>query len=647
MRDEINRVVFYSKHDMSAGMNIKNAEKIIKSYNSSKILDINDVLELFHIKLYFDNEMYLNNWDKSIISDYSATVDSFWRTIRNYFLEINDDNILEYIEFVDYKYTESFWELVNNLSIYKRISPIKLSQLLQNKRMYVRQVLKHKKLVDYYATPIKEYLLKNNDTAEIIISNFEEKSFTDKQKLFFPKSLSSNEIELVVLNYLDTPNANLNYVRLIVKSRDLKLSDKTKLKAKKISKKLNDEILDKGTGTNRGIQVTISKDQKEPVKVDFKDNVLNYSYSLHWLNITNSPNGIFQNFVSLFNYINPQGCIDLVSKSCEIDGFERTLIRSKNEYYNSFKFHEKSLLSHVQLVMYQHYLEGNEISIEEILSYQVNDLLNEIFDIKGLKIAFPSKNISAFEKIRILAPELEFLIKQYKSFTEEGFINFELIQFSSAPLHLSKVLSKVKRKYVYGKGDEFLRLKYYFFSDQSMLSYLEKFNNEKYTNLYSLLRNENVRYNDFKDYQKRDIDYLISNHHLLIDDKKYIRIKNQEFVFVLGKLHFEEVINYWHYPVEIRNQILELESLKMVTIENNLFTHEERRYLNYYLNQKEFSNSLDLRNKYLHGTNSSSPEEQENDYKILLKLIILVIHKIKDDLIVFESEKKNGTDNGS
>ena len=78
----------------------------------------------------------------------------------------------------------------------------------------------------------------------------------------------------------------------------------------------------------------------------------------------------------------------------------------------------------------------------------------------------------------------------------------------------------------------------------------------------------------------------------------------------------------------------------MVTIENSLFTHEERRYLNYYLNQKEFSNSLDLRNKYLHGTNSSSPEEQENDYKILLKLIILVIHKIKDDLIVFEAEKK-------
>lgn len=72
---------------------------------------------------------------------------------------------------------------------------------------------------------------------------------------------------------------------------------------------------------------------------------------------------------------------------------------------------------------------------------------------------------------------------------------------------------------------------------------------------------------------------------------------------------------------------------------------EERRYLNYYLNQKEFSNGLDLRNKYLHGTNSSSEDGQNNDYLILLKLIILVIYKIKDDLNLYETEQKTGANN--
>jgi hypothetical protein len=88
-----------------------------------------------------------------------------------------------------------------------------------------------------------------------------------------------------------------------------------------------------------------------------------------------------------------------------------------------------------------------------------------------------------------------------------------------------------------------------------------------------------------------------------------------------------------------------MEQKGILKFDNTLFTIEERKYLNYYLNKKEFSNSLDLRNKYLHGTNSSSEDEQQNDYLRLLKLIILVIYKIKDDLILYETEQKTGANN--
>jgi hypothetical protein len=88
-----------------------------------------------------------------------------------------------------------------------------------------------------------------------------------------------------------------------------------------------------------------------------------------------------------------------------------------------------------------------------------------------------------------------------------------------------------------------------------------------------------------------------------------------------------------------------MEKQEMIIFENTLFTKEERRYLNYYLNQKEFSNGLDLRNKYLHGTNSSSVDEQQNDYLMLLKLVILVVHKIKDDLNLYKTEQKTGANN--
>ena len=72
----------------------------------------------------------------------------------------------------------------------------------------------------------------------------------------------------------------------------------------------------------------------------------------------------------------------------------------------------------------------------------------------------------------------------------------------------------------------------------------------------------------------------------------------------------------------------------LLFVEKTLFTKQEISYLNYFLNKKEFTNGLDLRNKYLHGTNPSNEIEHENDYYILLKIIILVLLKIEDDIRV-------------
>jgi len=645
MKRDINRVVFYSIQDLSKDRNLQNAESLIEKFDSKNLYDVNDILELYQIKLYFDNELYRSVWSEEITENYLKTVNSFWDVITSFFLEINSENITTYFQTTDYQYYDSFWTLISQLSIHKRISKESLKEILNNSRFHIRQLLKQKNIINNFSAIIKEFLLDSTESAELLLSQFEEEHIlSEKTKLFFPASLKDSDKEIMILKYLDSPNANLNYVKLIINSRTLKLSDKTKLKAKRLEKKQNDEFFKKENGTFHRVQASLSKDQIEPYKLENNNGQFTHSYSEKWLNATKSNENIFGNFSYLFNYINSQGCVDLVSKTHEIDSFERTFMRSKNEYLISFKFHGKSLLSHIQLAIYLHYLQENKLNIENVLSHQVNEVLNERFEIKGLTISFASENASALEKIRFISPELEFLIKQYQSYVEEGFIDFDLIKFSSSQLHLSKVKSKLKKKYVYGKGDEYLRLKYYFFSNQSMLYYIEPFK-EKYKSFYQLLINENIGYEDFQDYQKRDIDYLISNDYLNNDKDGFLRIKNQELVFVIGKLHYEDVLNFWHYSEQIRNGILELEKREIVKFENTLFTIEERKYLNYYLNKKEFSNGLDLRNKYSHGTNSSSIDEQQNDYQILLKLTILIIYKIKDDLYLYETEQKTGANN--
>ena len=82
MKRDINRAVFYSKQDLSKDRNLQNAEPIIEKFGSEKHYEINDILELHQIKLYFDNELYHSDWCAETQEKYIKTVDSFWNTIN-------------------------------------------------------------------------------------------------------------------------------------------------------------------------------------------------------------------------------------------------------------------------------------------------------------------------------------------------------------------------------------------------------------------------------------------------------------------------------------------------------------------------------------------------------------------------------------
>ncbi|MFR8104544.1 MAG: hypothetical protein ACLU8F_05665 [Clostridia bacterium] len=72
--------------------------------------------------------------------------------------------------------------------------------------------------------------------------------------------------------------------------------------------------------------------------------------------------------------------------------------------------------------------------------------------------------------------------------------------------------------------------------------------------------------------------------------------------------------------------------------ESTLFSRSEIDYLNYYLNKSEFNNGLDLRNMYIHGTQPSeieSDQTHENNYMRILKIFVLAIIKINDDLCTY------------
>lgn len=634
---ENNRVVFYSKHDSAWAHNLIRAEKLLDNEIQDDKLDLNDLLEFHHVKLYFDHNFYLDSWDDIMRNRYKELVKKKSEIARTFFLRISDENIIDYINLLEYRYKESFWDLIEYFQVYKKISTEVFVMTLNKFNWHITYILALKNTMRHYDNDIREFLMDYKDTAQLLMSKMEEKHRYDNEpRYFFPNSLTISDKEKIIEKYLDREDANLNYVNLILKSKDskeLKLSPKIRLKAKKKVVELNNEILKHGHSWKVGVEVAISKDQIEAVKYSSDTNTLKVCYSERYFNQLKNTLELFHVFSQLFDFIDRDGLITLVSKTAELDVLETIFMESKNEYKKGDTFFRKDCLSQLQLIIFDDYLSRRDISVEQIIEGYLNDFVKTNLNIGQLRFSFPSRSTSYVEKIRTLAPELDSLLKQYQLFVNDNEIDFELLELDSTPLRFSEISSLNRKKYAYAKGELFAKLKYIFFSSQSMMGFVKPYES-KYDNLFALLTNEKVKFDDFENYQKDVINDMVSEKYLYIDPDNYVRIQKDIFLLIIAELNQTEVISYWNHEKFIRDVIDEMALDGMLYFENTLFTIPEQKYLNYYLNKKEFTNGLDLRNKYLHGTNSIVEREQKFDYYILLRIVVLFFLKIEDDLII-------------
>ena len=309
---------------------------------------------------------------------------------------------------------------------------------------------------------------------------------------------------------------------------------------------------------------------------------------------------------------------------------ERTFMKSKNEYETGLSFVRKEKLSDIQIHIFKYFLQKSKLSLEALIRAFIFRL-NERISPNQFLLPLPIRSAEYVEKIRTLIPDFEFFLKQYQCLVEEKVIDNELIQINSHPLFIGEILSMKSNKYLYLDDEHLNRIKNLFFSDQSHLYYVKIFEH-KYHSLYNLITHENVKLEMFETYQIDTIKALLSDGYLKLTSEGYLNFKNVPFIELMNELHKKEVLSYWNYPTQYRHEMDSLIKSNSLKPENTLFTRDERKYLNYHLNTKEFTNGYDLRNKYMHGTNSFSKEEHEFDYHRLLKLIILTLIKIEDDI---------------
>lgn len=639
----LNRVEFYSKEDMAGGYQLVKGEHILRNSTQIDYSDINDILEIYNIKKYLDNDLYLKSWTKEDIVDFKQKAIEYGKELGKFMSNINNENVLNFYEKVLQGYVNSFWELVNNQSIFKRISKGNFDTILGKEPHLIYTVLTHKNLVGHYDAEIKSFLLSYSKSAEILLSAYETEDDSSQKQKFFPKSLTVQDKESILSNYLDSGNVNLNYIKLIQNLRnknDFKISDKTRLKAKRLHESETKKLFANNSGMTYGVSISFPENVIK-IKDGFSENlVANYLYSLDYIKRNKDSYSLFQNFKILFEYLDNQYRINLVSKKSKMGVMERVLgIHSQNEYRRSISFNLSEMTSHAQIITYDRIVIDLRNSLENILHSVYTSTLQERYDFAdNARFSIPTATSSYFEKVRLLAPEFESILKQFKLFVEDGSIDFELLQISSSPSSMKDIPSLNSNKYIYFNKDnqEMAWCSNLFFSDQTLLAYVEPFKEKHYQNFFDLIVNEQVNFNSYEDYQKPQINYLIDKGFILLDSNNDIQMKNLPRVLILKDLCDNEVASFYRYPAEFQEEIQQMAVEEIVSFESSLFSKPEQAYFNYFLNKSEFTNGLDLRNSYLHGTQANPDEIQKHEYAYFtyLKLLFLAMLKIEDDLLI-------------
>ena len=637
MRTDYDGVKFYSRYDMSVGWELKKAEPIIIDFSAEKkIEDINEILELFNIQQLFEIGVALPEWNDEVFNAYKKKTQLFTDTLGKFFSRINDSSFEEYIQGVAIGYLDDFWKLFVRFKVYHRVSEEKFAAYLQLPDTTLNQILKHKDLVRHYDKPLAKVLRNSDQTYQMLTSNFLEKNDVN---YYFPPSFSPCEYEGIFQKYIASGNANPNVLKLIFNAQstaDCPISDKLKLNAKREYDEYWKKSGKNVVNTEYGFSISFA-DQDELIKCNRKGMKFHISYDIKWFEKNLDYPTIMKNFSNVFEMFDMCWRSTLVSVKSQISALEKAFtVKGIRFYQRGNHFDWIDMISTAQMTMYYDFLKVHDIDLEMIFEWFFNEYLPEEFGVVGFSMK-ASSAANYVERCRTLASEMDGVLKQFRMYVRDGTIDRELFEISSEHLVIDGIQSFIQDKYAYPSGREIQNEMFMLFSDQSTLSYTSK-TQTKYPTLFQMIKQENILIDDFEQYQISDIKWLIERGALRQNDGGSIELNIQR-VGVLKDMYDHDVTCI-RYLGGWTDALYEMKSAGDIRIENTLFSEPETDYLNYKLNKSEFSDGLDLRNKYVHSTYPQDEYVQRRDYIELLKIMVLIITKIYEEFCWWKDRKK-------
>lgn len=612
---------------------------IINNAENYSIASINDAIEIHEIKLVYQCL-------PAVFED-NETSDAFMllfgeacRYVKNLLSSVPIDVVYEGVE---RQYGDRFWSLVFDTNLYDLIDPEALCKLLDRHSLCIGHVLSDKKMASQFDSVLRETLINHVDATVGLIVGRLGSDGLNKKELYLPPSLSSSDIDGLMLTYLTKDDPNPNYCEILSRwpSRSVKRyrpSARVMVTAKRAYEKSRDSFFSENGGMVFGTEVAISDEQSECIDCYLVGNEQRHVFGKKWLTKYLDAPSIMNNCIYVFDYLDEKGFLYCPAHAHEQGTLMNYLgMHAVDEYRTGVLFNLRGQLVLAETCMYADLLKEYSERLESAIEWVYNDYFVEEFRIKGFSLSLPAESSSWLDKCKSMGPEIERVLKAYSLYSKNKEIDGDYFRFESVKLFYD-FESLNGRKYAV-EGDCFQRVAFPLLSDQSLLAYVPGIESTA-SNLYELLTERPVRVEDYEEPYQQEIIKLVDTGFLAEcegDNRLLPTFKAKCVKTVWDKSAYP--LNRASEKVLLTIEILVKDGI--LRYSSKLFTPDEAAYLNYMFNDAAHSNALALRNKYDHGNEPVSDPNSgkyKKDYYQLLALLIGITLKINDEFVLSSSE---------
>lgn len=626
---------YYTETPWDVEKNICRAYEVLDSFDPEKPpRDISHIMELYSLNMLLDGK---SKYSKMINTNkYSGVGKRLMECVAKFFKSIDSESIKTYADDCYHEFRKDFWELVFKFRVYNKID--KFPWVAEKCGLPLYEILRHRDVVKDIELDLCQFMRESDQTATTLIDYYLSRH-ENNTKLFIPESFSKEDRKKIVIDYITGDDINANVLTLIVEApknmSEIPIDDRMKIMAEK---RITD-IFDGKTKNviihtrSTGLGVEFSENVPDTVEYHKDNDKIIVKYDVNWIKENLDYPTLLNNFIYLFGFVDLYMRWQISEKASDRGTFEDIfLVKGVKSYITGQSFKFVNRLSNIQMTGYYETLFKLGVALEDVIKWFFEEYLNNEFQASGFVCNMPKSTDTYLTKCKMIVSTMDGVAKQYRMYVEDGKIDRELYERSSEHMHFEELGSFQSCKYIYCKANSMFEAQQLLFSDQSHIAYTSK-TKSKYNIFSRLITSEDMHKSDFYDYQWNEILKLIALDVVRLDGD-IIRL-NVPVVDLLYEFYSQEVICYQYR----KNDILDTWIREgLVEIGATLFSKNESSYINYMLNQSEFSNGFDLRNKYSHDTCPLDENIQKQDYFEIFKIMILMVIKINEEFCL-KSEK--------